>query len=154
MAKDIESLAFGLIDRFITWPELVRKAMAKNVLSIFGHIRALNEADALKLVTFLSKQTPEFIQEAASIFIYFAEFRKDDFLNWKFFSPGLYDDLGPEKYDAGKFRKILVDTIEHLQKEDKKACFGFAASLENIIRDKCGSNTERRALTKMVARLF
>jgi hypothetical protein len=154
MSKNIENLAFGLIDRFITWPELVRKAMAKNILFTFGHIRALSEADALKLVTFLSKQTPEFIREAAPIFIYFAEFRKENFRNWKFFSPGLYDDLGAAKYDAGKFRKILVDTIERLQKEDKKACFGFAASFEHIIRDECGSNTKGRALTKMVLGYF
>jgi len=154
MAKDIERLAFGLIDRFITWPELVRKAMAKSVLSIFGHIRALNEADALRLVTFLSRETPELMKESASIFIYFAEFRRDYYWNWKFFSPGLYDDLGAEKYDAEKFRKILVDTIERLQREDKKACFGFAASFENIIRNECGVTPEGRALTKMVLGYF
>jgi hypothetical protein len=154
MAKDIERLAFGIMDRFISWPELVRKAMAKSILSTFGRIGALNEADALRLVTFLSKQTPELIGEAASIFIYFAEFRRDDYRSWKFFSPGLYDDLGPEKYDAGKFREILIDTIKRLQREDKKACFRFAASFENIIRVERGSNAEGGALTKMVLSYF
>jgi hypothetical protein len=155
MAKSIERLAFGLTDRFATWPALVRKAMAKSVLSILGHIRALNEADALRLVTFLSQQTNELINEAASLFIYFAEFRKDDFRNWKLFIPGRYDDLGAERYDAEKFRKILRNTIDRLQrKEDTKACFGFAASFEHIIRGESGSNAEGCPLTKMVLSYF
>ena len=57
--------------------------------------------------------------------------------------PGLYDDLGPEKYDEKKFKKILIETIKELQKEDPDSCFRFASSVEHAMREASGDEIER-----------
>lgn len=146
MAKTVEATAFDLLDKLISWPLLVQKAMAKSVLHVFDPIRALNEQDSLKLVNALAKLPADVTEESAPLFIYYAEFRKNAYTNWKFGMPGLYEDLGPEKYDEKKFKKILIETIKKLQKEDPDSCFRFASSVEHVMRessiDEAPRNTE------------
>lgn len=154
MAKEVENITFRLFNRFLTWPVPVQKSMTKSVLSVFEHIRALNESEALKLVTNLVKCPKEIINEAAPLFIYFAEFRKEAYKKWRFSAPGLYDDLGPDKYDSRKFKKILIETIEAIQKQDTDAYFRFAAVFEHMIRDNAGNTKKDRKTTKMVLYYF
>ncbi len=52
----------------------------------------------------------EAIVEAIPLFLYFAEFRQDNFKNWKWKLPGLYDDL--EEFDNKPFQDILKELIE------------------------------------------
>ncbi|TSC79412.1 MAG: Uncharacterized protein G01um101418_988 [Parcubacteria group bacterium Gr01-1014_18] len=143
MAKGVEAIAFDLLDRLVTWPALVQKAMTKSVLHVFDPIRALNEQDSLKLVTALAKLPADVTEESAPLFIYYAEFRKNAYTSWRFGMPGLYDDLGPEKYDEKKFKKILIETIKELQKEDPDSCFRFASSVEHAMREASGDEIER-----------
>lgn len=146
MAKGIEAIAFNLLDRLVTWPVLVQKAMAKSVLHVFNVIRALNEQDSLRLVTTLAKLPADATEESAPLFIYYAEFRRNAYINWRFSMPGLYDDLGPEKYDEKKFKNIIIEAIKELQKENPDNCFRFASSVEYAMReassDEISKNTE------------
>jgi hypothetical protein len=146
MAKGVEAVAFDLLDRLVTWPALVQKAMTKSVLHVFDPIRALNEHDSLRIVNALAKLPADVTEESAPLFIYYAEFRKNAYTSWRFGMPGLYDDLGAEKYDEKKFKKILIETIEKLQKEDPDSCFRFASSVEHAMReassDEVPKNTE------------
>jgi hypothetical protein len=143
MAKDVEAIAFVLLGRLLTWPELVQKAMAKSILHVFDPIRALNEQDSLKLVTGLAKLPADATEESAPLFIYYAEFRKNAYTDWRFGMPGLYDDLGPEKYNEKKFEVILSDTIKKLQKEDPDSCFRFASSVEHAMREALGDEVSK-----------
>jgi len=142
-SKNVEKIAFSILDRLASWPKLVQKAMAKSILTVFDQIRSLNEQDSLKLLNTLAKLHPEAIEEAAPLFIYFAEFRKKSYIDWRFSAPGLYDDLGPEKYDDKKFKKITENTIKSIQKDNPDTCFKFASSAEHIMREASEENVER-----------
>ena len=135
MAKEVEAIAFSLLGRLISWPALVQKAMTKSILHVFDPIRAINERDALRLVTALAKLPADVTEESAPLFVFYAEFRKNAYRNWRFSMSGLYDDLGPEKYDQKKFKAILIKTIKELQKNDPDNCFRFASSVEHAMRE-------------------
>ncbi|MBP9711546.1 MAG: hypothetical protein KBD55_00750 [Candidatus Pacebacteria bacterium] len=135
ISKDIENIAFDLLDRLILWPLNVQKAMTKSVLHVFDRIRSLNETEALRLVNALTKLPIDVTEESAALFLYYAEFRKNTYKKWRFSAPGLYDDLGPEKYDQRKFKAILIKTIKKLQKENPDSCFRFASMAEHTMRE-------------------
>lgn len=149
MAKEVEVIAFGLLDKLISWPPLVQKAMTKSVLHVFDPLRALNEKDSLKLITALAKLPADATEESAPLFIFCAEFRKDAYKDWRFGMPRLYDDLGPEKYDEKKFKAILIDTIKELQKKDPYNCFRFASSVEHAMREASPVNGELEKNTEI-----
>jgi len=149
MAKEVEAIAFGLLDRLISWPVLVQKAMTKSILHVFDPLRALNEKDSLKLITTLAKLPADVTEEFAPLFIFCAEFRKDAYKNWRFGMPGLYDDLEPEKYDEKKFKAILIETIRELQKEDPDSCFRFASSVEHAMQEALLENGELEKNTEI-----
>jgi len=149
MAKEVETIAFDLLDNLILWPALVQKAMTKSILHVFDPIRALNEKDSLKLVTALTKLPTDVTEESAPLFIYYAEFRKDAYKNWRFGMPGLYDDLGPEQYDEKKFKNILIETIKELQKKDPDNCFRFASSAEHAMREALPKDGELERNTEI-----
>jgi len=149
MAKEVEAIAFGLLDRLISWPVLVQKAMTKSILHVFDPLRALNEKDSLKLITALAKLPPDVTEESAPLFIFYAEFRKNAYKDWRFRMPGLYDDLGPEKYNEKKFKAILIETIKELQKKDPDNCFRFASSVEHAMREASPENGELEKNTEI-----
>ena len=135
MAKEVEDIAFELLNKLISWPVSAQKAIALSILRVFGPIRTLSEEMALKLVIALTALPEESIEESSSLFIYHAEFRKNNFKNWKFSEPGLYDYLDPDNYDSVKFKNILIETMARLQKRNPDGCFHFAALMEHLIRD-------------------
>ncbi|MBU0687727.1 MAG: hypothetical protein KKB81_07815 [Candidatus Margulisbacteria bacterium] len=139
-AKKVEAIAFNLLGSVAEASNNVKIALAKSILSVFGHIRALSMNDALCLANTVKNFPHEAIAEAAPLFIYFAEFRKDGFKEWKWALPGLYDDLGPEKYDDKKFKDILLETIDEIEPGKR---FSFAAQFEHMIRTL--SNNEKDA---------
>jgi hypothetical protein len=108
----------------------------------------------LRVVNALTKLPVEAMEESAPLFIYYAEFRRDACKNWKFMVPGLYDDLGPDKYDSSKFKKILLDTIKKLQKNDPDNCFRFASSFEHMIREVSGKDGDVDKYTKLAIEYF
>lgn len=136
MAKEVESMAFNLLDRFISWPFLVQKAMLKSIISVFNPIRALNEQEALKFIATLSEHLPlEIMADFALFFIYFAELRKHAYEDWKFKEVDLYDKLSSKEFDDEKFKKILVQTIKKIQSDNPSNCFQFASSIEYMMRE-------------------
>jgi len=136
MAKEVENMAFNLLDRFISWPLLVQKAMVKEVIRVFNPIRALNEQEALKFITTLSEHLPlEILADFAFLFIYFAELRKYAYEDWKFKEIDLYDKLSSKEFDDEKFKKILVQTIKRIQSDNPSNCFQFASSIEYMMRE-------------------
>ncbi len=149
MAKEVEVIAFGLLDSLISWLPLVQKAMTKSVLHVFDPLRALNEKDSLRLITALAKLPADATEESAPLFVFCAEFRKNAYKDWRFGMPGLYDDLGPEKYDEKKFKAILMDTIKELQKKDSDNCFRFASSVEHAMREASPENGELEKNTEI-----
>jgi len=131
-AKRVEKIAFKLLADIAQSSDNIKKALAKSILTVFDHIRILNEKDALLFVNTFRKFPSEAIAEAAPLFVFFAEFRKNAFKTWKWSLPGLYDDLAPDKYNEEKFKKILKGVIDKLEPKQR---FSFVAQFEHLIRD-------------------
>ncbi len=131
-AKRVEKVAFDLLEEIAKSSNNVQKALAKSILHVFDHLRALNKKDALKFVKILAKFPDEANAEAAPLFIFFAEFRKNAFKKWKWAMTNLYNDLSPEKFDDKKFKKILLEVMDNLP-PDKR--FPFVVQFEHLIRN-------------------
>ena len=113
MAKRIEKISFNLLEKFSQLEDSKpRDVSMKALLRVFDHIRALNQKEALKLMEKIAECGEKVIAEASSLFIYYAEIRKqrDNFKNWKWKMPGLYDDL--ENFDEKVFQKLLKDVLK------------------------------------------
>ena len=154
MAKEIEKIAFDLLDRLLAWPAPVQKAMAESVLHVFDPIRTLNEKEALEFVNKLALLPSDSIYDSAAYLIFYAEVRKNAYPDWKLSSKGLYDDLGPDKYDDAKFKKILRDLIKKTQQKDPDHCFKFAAKFEHAMRDAIDKNENVNKYTELALEYF
>ncbi len=154
MAKDVEKIAFSLLDRFVGWPTPVQKALIKDVIYVFDNITQLNESDATKLVTKLIGLPKEAVAESAPLLIFFAETRRDCYAKWNTYYPGLYDDLGPDKYNSDIFKKILTDTIKSLMKDNPKNCFRFASTFEHMLRHDVERKADAEQSTKLGLKYF
>lgn len=154
MSKHIEEIAFALLEKLTSWPQPVQKAMAHSVFQVFEHIRALNQRDSMRLVRLLISLQPEALKEATPLMIYFAEFRKEAYKDWKFKEPGLYDDLGPDQFEPKEFKKIVVDTINKLQNYDPDHCFQFASSTEHAMREGAVGDAEMKKYTELALEYF
>lgn len=154
MSKGVESIAFDLLRKLSACPPLVQKSMAKSILHTFEHIRALNERQSLEFATIVASLHNDALKEAAPFLIYLAEFRKEAFVKWRFSAPGLYDDLGPDQYDASRFTKLLIDTIDKLAKEDPDDCFQIASSAEHAMRELVATEAERKQYTDLALKYF
>jgi len=148
-AKKVEDMAFELLREIAAASNNVKKSLGKSILQVFNHIRALNEEDALRFInTFIDIETlkkkfpDEVIGEAAPLFIFFAEFRRDAFKNWRWKTDKYYNDLAPSKYNAKKFKRLLCKIIDVLEPNER---FPFGAQFERLIRDaKPGSKDGER----------
>lgn len=129
-SKRIEKMAFKLLADIAKASRNVQKAMTKSILHVFDHIRILNEREALTFVNTLKRFPDEVIAEAAPLFIFFAEFRKDAFKNWKWKTDKYYNNLTP--FNDKKFKKILLEVIDKLEPKQR---FSFAAQFEHLLRD-------------------
>jgi hypothetical protein len=128
--KEVEKIAFDLLKEISKASGNIQKAMAKSVLTAFDHIRILNEKDALTFVNTFKNFADEAIAEAAPLFIFFAEFRKDAYKDWKWKTDKYYNDL--TSFDDTRFKKILLETIDKLEPKQR---FNFAAQFEHLLRD-------------------
>jgi len=135
MSKRIERIAFDLLRNISKSPMNVRKVLGKSILKVFNHIRALNEDNALKLVKTLKEFPEEVIAEAALLFIYFAEFRRNNFKDWKWKMPGLYDDL--EDFDSKVFQQLLEKILKKKNpKINSQFSWRFYELIEKSVPDK------------------
>ena len=69
--------------------------------------------------------------------IYFAEFRKNNFKDWKWRIPGLYDDL--DDFDNKIFQQLLKDILKKGNPKinsEFASCFGEFVQLENRVKIK------------------
>src|SRR3989338_3414270 len=98
-----------------------KKALAKNIMSVVGRIRTLNQKNALTLIEKLRDFPDEETSEITAIILYYAEFRKDSFKDWKWSLPGLYDDLQP--FDDAQLKIKLKEIM--LENSKNKAAFAW-----------------------------
>jgi len=130
-SKQIEKMAFKILEEVADSSENIRKAMGKNIVHAVGHIRTLNEGDANKILSLLKKFPEEIIAEAAPIFIYYAEFRFKAFdKKWRWKADGHYDNL--DKFNDKKFKEILNKVILSLSDEHKSR---FAHQFRDILKN-------------------
>ncbi len=131
MSKDVEKIAFALLTRLEYFPKLVQMALIKSVLSVFEHIRSLNQQDAWLLIKTLASLPEETLKESAPLFIYFSNFREHNYMkDWKWKIHGLYDDL--EEWNSGPFEEITQKIIREVHDPDN--LYKFAASCEHLVR--------------------
>jgi len=129
IAKRIEKIAFDSLKRFSKLKPKPRDVLIKALLKVFHHIRALNQENALELVQTIIECGQEAIANAASLFIYFAEFRKKSFRDWKWRMPGLYDDL--DDFDNKIFQQLLENV---LRKKSPKINSEFSSRFGELVQ--------------------
>ncbi len=135
MSRRIEGIAFSLLTDISKLPMNVRKVLGKSILKVFNHIRALNVNNAFKLIKALEKFPEEVIGEAAPLFIYFAELRRNSFGDWKWKMPGLYDDL--DDFDSKLFQQLLEKILKKKNPEiNSRFSWHFYELIEKSIPDK------------------
>jgi len=135
MAKNVELIVFELLSRFALWPYLTQKKMAKDIVQVLSTIRTLTEKDALLFVKILNSLPEEIEAEFAHLLIYYAEFRKNSYANWKLNIATLYDDLSPDRYDDRPFKKNLIERIQKIQEVNPDSCFNFTTQIEYVMRE-------------------
>ncbi len=141
-AKKVEDIAFNLLEDISKASANVKKALAESIPSVFNHIRALNEDNVLKFLKLIKKFPGESIAEASPLLIFFAEFRKESFKDWKWAIPGHYDYLRPDQYNSEKIRKEVFKIIDNLKPEER---FSFGASCERMIRENNPGSEDKNA---------
>lgn len=135
MSRRIEGIAFNSLRDISKLPMNVQKVLGKSILKVFNHIRALNQDNVLKLIKTLEKFPEEVIAEAAPLFIYFAELRRNSFRNWKWKIPGLYDDL--DNFDSKVFQQILEKILKKKSpKINSQFSWYFYELIEKSVPDK------------------
>jgi hypothetical protein len=136
-AKKIESMAFKFLEEVSKANENVQKALAESVLSPFGHIRALNQRDANRLLKIIKSSSISLHEQFAPYFIYLAEFRVISSLyeNWPWQIPGYYDDL--EEFDATPFKKVLKEwTVKGPAEIRSKLAWEYWALIQEAYQDQ------------------
>ena len=109
-AKRIENIAFAFLEN-----EENRsiKPLMERTLYCFNYLRSLNEKNAKRLM--LSARKLDFSEEIdhlSSLYLYFAEFRKESFIDKesvKIFGQTLFDDLS--NFDDTFFKQLLEDEV-------------------------------------------
>ncbi len=135
MSKRIEGIAFDLLKDISKLPMNARKVLGKSILRVFTHMRALNQDNALKLIKTLEKFPEEAVAEAAPLFVYFAELRRNSFKDWKWKMPGLYDDL--DNFDSKPFQQLLERILKKKNpKINSQFSWHFYEFVEKSVPDK------------------
>jgi len=129
-AKEVEKIAFNLLKEIAEASDNVKKALAKSILQVFNRIRTLNQEDALAFVNIFKKFPNGAIAKAIPLFLYFAEFRQDNFQDWKWELPGLYDNL--HNFDNKPFQKILEKIVK---KQSPEINHSVAVHCISLIKD-------------------
>jgi len=110
LSKRVEEIAFSLLKDIVKISDdKVKMGLTQSILSVFNHIRALNQDSTMELLRLIRKLPDESIAEFIPLFVYYALFRKNSFKNWKFKEKRLYDDI--ENFDDSEFIKVLEDLI-------------------------------------------
>lgn len=109
VAKYIKDIAFAMLkDK----KNHKLKAVMKHLAMVFSYMRTLDEKQAmLVLKTFRDTGFEEVMDEAAPLYIFFAEFRNKSFKNWP------WGDIS--KFDDKSFKALLVDLLKNGSPEIK-----------------------------------
>ncbi|MFA6077327.1 MAG: hypothetical protein WC735_04625 [Candidatus Paceibacterota bacterium] len=129
-AKEVEDITFEFLNRISKLGEKTQKNMADPLLRVLGHIRSLNESKAKYMLEKLLLMDSKVVSEAAPLFIFFAEFRKEAFKNWRWGEKGSYDDL-IDFNDSG-FKELLKKAM----KKDKETKMKFAWHFYSLPREQ------------------
>lgn len=137
MAKDIEAMAFGFLERLSKSTETIQKALAESALSPFDHIRALNQKDAERLLKIIKNTAIPLQEQFAPFLIYLSEFRGNSsvYQSWPWQVPGCYDDL--QEFDDSPFRKMLEEwTTDGPAEIRTKLAWEYWALIQEAYKDQ------------------
>lgn len=90
------------------------RAIMKRLINVFGSMRGISESEAMNfLETILATSDNEVIEEAVPLFIYFAEFRENDYKSEAI--KELYADKWDsiKNFNGSSFRKLLDNLIKN-----------------------------------------
>jgi len=109
-AKYVESIAFAFLRRVKGLDKETQTGLSDALLHLFNPIRILNQRDAEELIiNSIAQMSDEIVSKAAPLIIYFAELREDNYKDWKWQIPGLYDDLND--FDSKPLKKCIEDIL-------------------------------------------
>ncbi|MBM2820475.1 MAG: hypothetical protein HW405_235, partial [Candidatus Berkelbacteria bacterium] len=117
------------------------KALMKRLIDVFGGMRGISETEAKEfLKTVLDTKMDEVIAEAVPFFVYFAEFRENDFKS------DTIKELYTDKWDSIKdfkdqsFKKLIEDLIKK----------GFPATKANLAWQFCNLPNEDKGNESLI----
>lgn len=135
-AKKVEDLAFEFLKRIKKEGYNVQSSLASIIIHLFDYLRALNQSRAKELINSISEMSPKLIAKTAPLFIFFAEFRKDFYKDWKWEMKGLYDDLG--NFESRPFQEKLEAVLKI---DDSDVRSSFAWQLYRLINESAPNGT-------------
>jgi hypothetical protein len=110
-AKLVEKIAFAFLNKAKKLDKTAQAGISDTLLHLFDPIRILNQKDAEELIiNSIAKMNDEIISKAAPLIIYFTEFREENYKDWKWQMPGLYDDL--KAFNGKPFKKCIEDILK------------------------------------------
>lgn len=141
MAKNIEYIAFNLLDKFLSLAQKPRNVLVNQLLRVFDGLKSINQKSAEKFIYSVLKCNEEVIGEAVPLLIYFAEFRHRLYQDWKWSLPSLFDDL--VDFNNKIFKDILIEIIK---RENPKINANFAWHFNKIVRDTIENNKDLKTI--------
>ncbi|MFA6376497.1 MAG: hypothetical protein WCX69_03820, partial [Candidatus Paceibacterota bacterium] len=107
-AKFVEKIAFDFLNKIKRLNKEAQTGLSATLLHLFDSIRILSQKDAKELIiNSIAVMSDETISKAVPLIIYFTEFREDNYKDWKWQMPGLYDDL--KDFDSKPFKECLCE---------------------------------------------
>ncbi len=131
-SKKIESMVIGLLEKLSKESSNVQKAIVDGIAGVCGNIKAINQSESQRVLSLINALSDEVVEKFAHLLIFFAEFRKNGFEDWRWSVKGLYDDLSSEEFDDSPFKKKLVDI---LTSKDPSHLSRFASAFEYMLRE-------------------
>ena len=109
-AKNIEEIAFKLLENISKQSENVQKSLFNGIVRIWDNLRILNETEAERFFSLIEKFDIEVISESLPILIGLVELREKHCQDWKWKNEKYYNDLN--NFDSKIFKDKLIKFIK------------------------------------------
>ncbi len=150
-SKRVDRLAFKTFEEIAKLPINVKKVLGRSIIRVFDNIKTLNQTEAYKFISLLKDFPNIVVAEAAPLFIFYAEFRKNGYTVWQWKSKGYYDDLGPEQFNDQPFKDTLV---ELLGSGDSEITSKFAWELSHLLKEVPPASKEITTYLDIIDRYY
>lgn len=150
-SKRVDKLAFDAFDEITKQSNNVKKVLGRSIIRVFDNIKTLNQAEAYHFISQLKMFPDVVVAEAAPLFIFYAEFRKNGYKDWRWKAKGFYDDLSPEQFNDQPFKEILTELIKSGNSEITSK---FAWEFSHLLKELPSPTKDVSAYLEIIDRYY